>query len=411
MIGTIIKKHRLDQNMSQESLCAGICAVSYLSKIENGQAKASHEILVLLFNRLGLPFPETLGEIEKFEAEIYEAIQTLLLGEKEEATKQHHALLINEGVFIASPLAIDWLILELYFAIDKRDYAEVSEKLADLETYAKHFSSNQRYHTNMLKGLVAVHEVSFDAALDAFIQAMHIRRDGLIIAQLAMTYFYKGDYVSAITYGDEAYTTLMDVGYLNVAIEVSGIVATAYSNLEQIEKALHVYKRQLNLTRSSGQTMVRYSVNYNIGATYLLMGDFDNARLYLNQAIDSLGPDDIWRTYYLYQKLVLCYIGLGQLAEARSWLEKLEAHLATSEGKPDSSMIQSIKWLGHYKHHDDPIQEPGYLDDLKTTFDLSKRDSHYGFQLFYGQYLAEAYKANRRYKDALMLMESLKLSC
>lgn len=410
MIGTIIKKHRLDQNMSQESLCAGICAVSYLSKIENGQAKSSHEILVLLFNRLGLPFPETLGEIEKCGAQIYETIQTLLLGEKEDAAAQYQTLSENKGVFLASPLAIDWLILELYFSIDKRDYAEVSEKLADLEAYAKHFSSIQKYHAYMLKGLVAVHEVSFDSALDAFIKAMHIRRDGLIIAQLAMTYFYKGDYVSAITFGDEAYTTLMDAGYLTVAIEVSGIVATAYSNLEQIDKALHVYKRQLNLTRSSGQTMVRYSVNYNIGATYLLMGDFENARLYLNQSIDCLGPDDVWRTYYLFQKLVLCYIGLGQLAEARLWLEKLEAHLAMSEGKPDASMIQSIKWLGHYKHHDDPIQEPGYLDDLKATFDLSKRDSHYGFHLFYGQYLAEAYKANRRYKDALMLMESLKLS-
>lgn len=410
MIGTIIKKHRLDQNMSQETLCAGICAVSYLSKIENGQARSSHEILVLLFSRLGVPFPETMGEIEKDQALIYEAIQTLILGDKEEADRVYQALSVKQGLFLASALAIDWLILDLYYAVDNWEFESVSGKMADLEAYTKHFTAIQRYHANMLKGLVAVHDVKFDAALEAFNQAMHIRRDGLIIAQLAMTYFYKGDYVSAINYGDEAYIELMDAGYLSVAIEVSGIVAAAYSNLDQIDKALHIYRRQLNLTRGSGQTFVRYSVYYNIGATYLMMGDFENARINLHLALDCLGTDDIWRTYYLYQKLVLCYIGLRQLTEARLWLERLEVHLATSEGKPDASMIQSIKWLGHFKHHDDPIQEPGYLDDLKATFDLSKRDSHFGFHLFYGQYLVEAYKATRRYKEALMLMESLKLS-
>jgi len=88
----------------------------------------------------------------------------------------------------------------------------------------------------------------------------------------------------------------------------------------------------------------------------------------------------------------------------------LEVHMVASNGAADASMIQSIKWLAHFKHHDDPKQEPGYLDDLKATFDLSKRDSHFGFHLFYGQYLIEAYKANRRYKEAMTLMESLKLS-
>ena len=53
-IGQLIKKHRLDQNMSQESLCKGIFAVSYLSKIQSGLVLASEEIISQLFAALGL---------------------------------------------------------------------------------------------------------------------------------------------------------------------------------------------------------------------------------------------------------------------------------------------------------------------------------------------------------------------
>lgn len=39
-IGFLIRQTRLKQNVSQDGLCKGICAPSYLSKIEQGQADA-----------------------------------------------------------------------------------------------------------------------------------------------------------------------------------------------------------------------------------------------------------------------------------------------------------------------------------------------------------------------------------
>ncbi len=37
--GFIIRKYRQERKWSQSSLCRGICAVSYLSKIEQGKAE------------------------------------------------------------------------------------------------------------------------------------------------------------------------------------------------------------------------------------------------------------------------------------------------------------------------------------------------------------------------------------
>ena len=53
-MGLLLRKGRLEKDWSQEGLCKGICAVSYLSKIEQGKVEPSPEIMKLLFVRLGL---------------------------------------------------------------------------------------------------------------------------------------------------------------------------------------------------------------------------------------------------------------------------------------------------------------------------------------------------------------------
>ena len=51
MVGYLIRSNRVKQKMSQEQLCKGVCAVSYLSKIEAGTAEPNEEILKQLFER------------------------------------------------------------------------------------------------------------------------------------------------------------------------------------------------------------------------------------------------------------------------------------------------------------------------------------------------------------------------
>ena len=61
--GLLIRQARLRRDWSQEGLCQGICAPSYLSKIEQGKAVPSPEVAKLLLHRLGLiwtPEPEGL---------------------------------------------------------------------------------------------------------------------------------------------------------------------------------------------------------------------------------------------------------------------------------------------------------------------------------------------------------------
>lgn len=54
-LGTYIKKRREELELSQEDLCIGLCSVSNLSRIENGQQDPSRRLAQQLLDRLGLP--------------------------------------------------------------------------------------------------------------------------------------------------------------------------------------------------------------------------------------------------------------------------------------------------------------------------------------------------------------------
>ncbi len=72
MLGPFIKTYRIEQNMSQSALCQGICEVSYLSKIESNQVKPSHEIIVMLFDRLGANIPKDVETLDLYKEKMYE---------------------------------------------------------------------------------------------------------------------------------------------------------------------------------------------------------------------------------------------------------------------------------------------------------------------------------------------------
>lgn len=71
--GLLLRLLRLQKNWSQETLCRGICAVSYLSKIEQGKVDANAQLLADLFDRLGVVWKES-AEMAILRDELYEGI-------------------------------------------------------------------------------------------------------------------------------------------------------------------------------------------------------------------------------------------------------------------------------------------------------------------------------------------------
>ena len=74
-IGSLIRTLRLQKDWSQEGLCSGICAVSYLSKIEQGKADCSPEVRRLLLTKLcGYWFEDTDGALRACTDAVWDSI-------------------------------------------------------------------------------------------------------------------------------------------------------------------------------------------------------------------------------------------------------------------------------------------------------------------------------------------------
>ena len=114
--GALIRRQRIRQNWSQEGLCSGICAVSYLSKIEQGKVQAGEDILLPLLERLGVRYetdPDFLARagalIDRLYEDVYDGLSLVdsapVEGRLAELKEEREQLL-------ASPYMLDVLLLE-----------------------------------------------------------------------------------------------------------------------------------------------------------------------------------------------------------------------------------------------------------------------------------------------------------
>ncbi len=409
MIGAVIKKRRLELNLSQESLCKGICAISYLSKIETGQVTASEQVIALLLEKLGVVMPKGSIGVADIEIKIQQLWEHRHFGRYTAFMTIFDSLKEHDDYLSHANYAVDWTLLKIcasQFQFDQESSDDqVNLYMSELETYKPYFTSMHHHHYHVLKGNHAYINAHYKAALNHYEQALKFHPNGVTFFLISNAEYALGNYVNAIRLGSEAYTLLMDEGNLKYAIENTQILAAAYSNVKQLDHAASLYNRLLQMGHFIKDDTVLTSVYYNLGATYLACKAFDKAVQVFENLKPYLDDFDGWQWILSYQKLILCDIGLGRFEEAREKLKRANDRLSGMSLPIKHSLVVSFKWLNHYMTSDDPLGSSTYLEAIRTTYEASKKDSHYGFTLFYSDYLIEALKAHRRYKEAMEIKE------
>lgn len=135
MIGMRIRRERIKRNWSQSGLCYGICAVSYLSKIEQGKMEVSEEILKLLLERLELPWidDKETKDLESFVEAQYEFLFTHPI---QEFLKQKEIFQEKKEKLYSSSLIADACILEAVYESRKDEIEEGLERYLDFRQLA-----------------------------------------------------------------------------------------------------------------------------------------------------------------------------------------------------------------------------------------------------------------------------------
>lgn len=137
-IGYLIKYNRLKLNYSQEGLCRGICAVSYLSKIENGVADPSSEIIEQLFKALNINYLKDEILLSKYKSMLFNFFDKSF--HDEPTTEEEKELSKADEYLLYSELGLEHQLFRVYQLYNKKDSTNAKSLLKSLELFKEYMN-------------------------------------------------------------------------------------------------------------------------------------------------------------------------------------------------------------------------------------------------------------------------------
>jgi HTH-type transcriptional regulator, quorum sensing regulator NprR len=391
--GSLIRRLRLERRLSQKALCKGVCAVSYLSKIEKGTANPGEEIIRLLFGALGVGFQID----EAFLIETRRALDAYFehVCHLEPLEEERKRLLAVREQALQSPLTDLYTLFQAYDTLDEADdAAKVEALLGSLSYRESEMDERELFYYALARGMIAC---DLDASLQWVQKADRLRPCALAAYEIGKRYHRHGAYQAAINYLQTAYVRAADEGSPMILLHASNMTAISYSDLYQEELMLRYFRQARRISPD-----LIPSIDYNIGATLVSMRKSAEALPYLKQAEAGKYDSEL----LLFHKLAIACFDLGDRQGAKRYLRKADMLLKAGKGTP---MEEKLIRIVRFRLEKDYLASEEYYQLLREVYDEIDKVYHYGFKQFQGNLLAEACVHSRRYKEALHIAAEVEI--
>lgn len=225
--------------------------------------------------------------------------------------------------------------------------------------------------------------------IDGFINAKDYKQiKGLFAYYLSQLEFYNSNYVDGIKYYQISNDIFTDERYKLRSIKLLGILATYYSKISDMEKAIEIYKEMLlKIQDDENNNLIRLIILFNIGWQYSKKKEYQKALNYYLKAYE-IEPDDD-----MCFEIAWCYYQLHDAKKALRYLENSKQVLNIG-----SINQEKCKWLKEQIKH--PYNRE-CLFSLKRM--LKKYNDELGIdnKMFVYIQLIEYYQVKEDYKKAL----------
>ena len=375
VVGYIIRRERMRRDWSQDGLCRGICAASYLSKIEQGRVTASEDILRLLYERLELPWYGGESALPALSERIDELYELAYSGEFEVLREKISALAPQRDALLQSPAAPDIAVLEA--AANWRGGTDAGVD-AGMEQYLSP------------RGLALLRLMQ-----DRDAEAAAICSSALCSYWAGVAQYESGrSYTAAVENLQRAYSLAAGEGRARLMMLSRAYIGNCYCNQLDVENMEAHYTVAERLATALHDAGMLASIRYNRAATALETGDFEGAYKYFSAVREPRLMD--------LHKLAICCEKLGRREEA---LAALDAAEATEETYIPAELAGAMLRLVRCRlENTDYLHDADYGAALLDCFERCRRELPIGYAGFHLPWLLEWYTANRQYKLAYELM-------
>ena len=373
--GFIIRRERMRRDWSQDGLCRGICAASYLSKIEQGRVEASEDILRLIYERLELPWYGGESAMSGLSERLDELYELAYSGEFEVLREKISALAPENAALLQSPAAPDIAVLEA--AANWRGGTDAGVD-AGME---QHLSP---------RGLALLRLMQ-----DRDAEAAAICPSALCSYWAGVAQYESGrSYTAAVENLQRAYLLAAGEGRARLMMLSRAYIGNCYCNQLDVENMEAHYTVAERLATALHDAGMLASIRYNRAATALETGDYESAYRYFSALEEP--------TAMALHKLAICCEKLGRRDEAFSALNRAAAVEDTH--MPAGLAEEMLSLVRRRLENPDYLRDADYGAALLDCFERCRRELPIGYAGFHLPWLLEWYTANRQYKLAYELM-------
>lgn len=365
--GQLIRRERLRRNWSQAGLCSGICAVSYLSKIEQGLATPSNEVLQLLLARLELT-PDVMAMLDA------------------KALAENGFELLFSGDFAA--------LRATFCDFDAERYRAAPEYISLLLLRA------------LAEGGATPLESELERCMDArqlALQRILQNRDAEAIGLLPNAYahyclgaseYETGRYAAALEALQTAYDLAARDGAAHLMLECRALMGSCYCNQKNLLSMQAHYAVARRLAKALDKQDTLRAIDYNTAAVQIETGDYESAYAYFSA---RQNPDVM-----ALHKLAICCEKTGRKEEALAALDRADA---MQSGYPAPELAKKLCDLVRWRlAHEDYLSDAAYGELLLTCFERCRKELPAGYASFHLPWVLEWYRATRQYKKAYQLL-------
>lgn len=369
-VGLLLRRARLERNWSQQGLCQGICAVSYLSKIEQGKVQPSDDVVALLLERLGITWYT--GEIAEKAAKMAEDLFAAFCAmDRHLGEKLCRELDANED-YVNTHAMMDLLLLRGMY---RRDGWK------DAQAFLSVMDERQKSLCYMLQ--------------NDYQQAYQLMPLPITCALAGYDDYISGNYARAQLRLERAFSQAAEECLPHLMLYCKVFLGNCCSDLNQYELMLQHYEGAQRLAIAlQDHEMVR-DIQYNIAATQMQFLRYEEAYSYF-ASLEAPAVMDL-------HKLAICCEATGRKAEAFAALDRAASAPTRYQVLEHDAADQMCAVVRYRLEHEDYLKQDTYGNLLLECFRLLRRELPRGYARFHLHWVEEWYIAHRQYKQALEL--------
>ncbi|MDM5153401.1 helix-turn-helix domain-containing protein [Bacillus sp. DX1.1] len=411
-IGKQVFYKRLQQKMTQEELCQGICSVSYLSKIENGKIEASEEILQLLCVRLEI----AVSDLRDVEAEVKEKLDDWLNAlvhlDKQQVERIYNELQSEMQHVLDFEIINYFNLLYTRYLIMKRDLPALEEELEKLKKMYKKYSPFQKLLYTYSSALRYFMKHRYKASLECLIQAeLMAKEQGYyetgIYYNLALVYNHLEAEHMSLHFAQIALEGFRNEYKFRNVINCQLIIAFSYIHRKQYSEALEMYNNILREANSFADkdNIIAMALN-NIGYLHYHKKEYAKAKEYYLQCLQYKKEEDFRYIDTTYEIALQC-AQLQEFEEAREWITK---GITVARKEERYKGVLYLLLMLQYKYFEKKeiyikFLEVEAIPFFKTEENTKELKKVYLELAEYFGGLSEFKESNRYYKLAIALLE------